>query len=975
MISRKSLTISTAIVALTVGAYAAAGFWWLPRLVRSNFQSFVSQQLRLQPTIGEVRFNPFTLKLQVATFSVRAADSTPLIACGGLAVDLSVSSLWRRALIFNTIELTQPSVNAVVGADRRLNLSALLPAPAADADKSRKHPAESAPAVGIGLLRISNGEASFTDNGRDLPMHVTLRPVTISLRNFSTLAGSGNDYHIAATAADGGQLAWTGRLALQPFAAQGKFAVSKVALQTIAAAIRDGLPFKVVSGSLNLAGSYALSAATTPMSAHLDIASLDVADLALRASAHARNDLSLAHLAVRAASVDVRDRALRLGNIDVSGMKLWAWLDDNGLSLQARTRWPDAANGAARASAPAAPSATGSAWKVLLPKLSFTDADVHLEDRRGKQPVVLSVARLNASATGYSNAPAAVVTLDSNLRFNGNGRLSIAGTVVPDSLASRLQVKLSDLAIKDFSPYFTDLVRLDVQGGLIDAAGELRRDAGGGGTLQFRGTAAIRSLALRDRLMKRDFLRWRTLHLQGIDFVSRPATLRVAKIDVDSPYIDLVINEKRTTNLADVFKAPTTSNEATARTDVARTATGAPIDSSGLRVELPLLRITHGSANFADLSVQPQFATGIQNLTGEIKGMSTRPGTRAVVQLDGEVDKYSPVKIDGDINFLAAEAYSDLHASFQNIELTTFNPYSTKFAGYRIAMGKLSVDTEYKIVNRKLDATHKILVNQLQLGERIESKDAVHLPLKIAVALLKDRDGNIRLDLPISGNIDDPKFRVGPIIWKMFVNLLVKIAASPFTLLGHLFGGSDDIKFVDFAAGSAALAPAMTERLANVRKALVSRPGLALEIPLVSDPALDGKALQDARYQQQLATLPDRTDARAYIKALSALVDSSDGATATGIEKQLREQSKAAGKKLSRDELQTEFIIQLEAAVRAANRVTPADLAALAQGRARAVQDTLLASKEIDAGRVFITVAKPAAAVDGHVRLELTLKT
>ncbi len=161
----------------------------------------------------------------------------------------------------------------------------------------------------------------------------------------------------------------------------------------------------------------------------------------------------------------------------------------------------------------------------------------------------------------------------------------------------------------------------------------------------------------------------------------------------------------------------------------------------------------------------------------------------------------------------SASLYTDLALSFRNMELSTFNPYSGKFAGYNITKGKLTTEFHYKVEGRKLDAQHHITIDQLEFGDKTASKEAVSLPIKLAVALLKDRHGVIDLDIPVSGTLDDPSFRLGPIIWKVFVNILEKAVTAPFALLGSLFGGGPDLQFIDFEPGAAALDAAGAEKI------------------------------------------------------------------------------------------------------------------------------------------------------------------
>jgi hypothetical protein len=242
-------------------------------------------------------------------------------------------------------------------------------------------------------------------------------------------------------------------------------------------------------------------------------------------------------------------------------------------------------------------------------------------------------------------------------------------------------------------------------------------------------------------------------------------------------------------------------------------------------VSIGTVTLVNGSANYADLWIKPSFAIGIQSLGGTVKGLSSDPRSRAKVDLKGKVERYSPIQIGGEVNLLSAALYTDIKMSFQDLDLTVVNPYSGHFVGYKIAKGKLSVDVSYKIDQRKLSAAQHFVVDQLELGDRVESPDAVHLPLKIAVALLKDHNGVIDLNLPMSGSLDDPKFRVGPIIWKMFVNLITKAATAPFALLGHLFGGGNEhMNIIEFAAGGAEVDKPAKDQLAALSKCQSSIP-------------------------------------------------------------------------------------------------------------------------------------------------------
>lgn len=276
-----------------------------------------------------------------------------------------------------------------------------------------------------------------------------------------------------------------------------------------------------------------------------------------------------------------------------------------------------------------------------------------------------------------------------------------------------------------------------------------------------------------------------------------------------------------------------------------------------MAIAIDAINIQGGSANYADLWIQPHFGVGIQMLNGSILGLSSDPEARAKVDLQGKVDRYAPVRIWGETNPLAATTYSDIKLSFKGVELSSVTPYSGHFAGYKIQKGKLSVDIEYQIENRNLTASHKFIMEQLELGERVESPDAVKLPLKLAVALLKDRNGVINIDLPVTGSLDNPQFRLGPLIWKAVVNLLERAATAPFAALGHLFGGrhGEELKYIDFRPGSAVLEESERDKLNTLVKALKEKEKLELDVPITYSPDLDRPGLATAHLNARLLEL------------------------------------------------------------------------------------------------------------------------
>lgn len=988
----KRLSTILILLAALLAAYAVAGFWWAPRLIRAEFNQFVSSELGKTPRLGEVRVNPFTLRLVMTDLGIDEPTGEKLVGFGTLDLDLSIRSVWKRSAVFDDITLVDPYVDAVLGADRRLNLLGLLPPdkPDTSAESSQSMP------VFIDRFAVRNGRAAFEDRTRSRRVRAELRPINILLEDFSTETGSGNQYRINAASADGETFSWSGTFALAPFSAGGRFALGQLRTSTIENLLLDSLPLDLPRGRLSLAGGYRFSAATTPLSGQVTLDTLVIADLALQARGRSTPDVEIGRLAVRNASVDLGARRVNLGQISIEDAHVRAWLDARGISLEALAGESSEPVATVASTEAATATAESAPWQLRLPELQVRNARADIEDRTLPTAAKLTLSAIETSLQGWANSPEARVRFTTTATLNEAGRVNLSGETRWGDLDTRARLALANIDITDFEPYFADLVRLNVRRGLIDVEGKLAlQPAGpdGAGKLEFEGDAAIRRLLTQDRQVRRTLLAWDALRVNDIRYSDGARRLDIRSIDAASPFVDLVINADGSTNIADVLAsggtnepagntaAPRTPNakrtaETKRETDAERetdTHAAAP-----LRVAIGQVNITAGSANFADFSVRPNFRIGIQTLAGRVTGLSSDAGSRAQVNLAGSVDRYAPVKISGEVNYLAADAYTNLAATFRNIELTSFNPYSGKFMGYRIDKGKLSIDTTYFVEQRRLKANHKILISQLQLGEKVKSPEATKLPLKLAIALLKDRNGDISLDLPVGGTLDDPTFRLGPIIWKIVLNLLVKIVTAPFALLGALFGGGPDVQFIDFAPASATLDPALRERLAGIRKALIERPGLELDVPAVFSRELDAPQLLRERWSERLQQFAGRPveagDREAYLDLLKKLYREQTGNRPTELLRAVAGADPQTGQKLDEPALLEASIKTLEEPLQQDLLPTDKDLEDLARARARLVQDALLESGEVDPLRVFLRSPAPIAGTGNSVRLKIELR-
>jgi acylphosphatase len=247
-------------------------------------------------------------------------------------------------------------------------------------------------------------------------------------------------------------------------------------------------------------------------------------------------------------------------------------------------------------------------------------------------------------------------------------------------------------------------------------------------------------------------------------------------------------------------------------------------------IKIGQITLQGGRIDVSDKSVKPEFSMSLSEMGGRVSKLSAEENTTADVELRGKLNEYTPLEITGKINPLRDDLYVDIKARIKDFELSPTTPYAGKYVGYTIEKGKLSFDLKYLIVKRKLESQNTIFFDQFTFGEKVESATATKLPVKLAVALLKDRKGEIKLDLPVTGSLDDPKFSVWGVILKILVNLISKAATSPFSLLGAAMGGGEELSYVEFDYGSSVVTEPSAKKIETVAKALRDRPALKMDI-------------------------------------------------------------------------------------------------------------------------------------------------
>lgn len=481
---------------------------------------------------------------------------------------------------------------------------------------------------------------------------------------------------------------------------------------------------------------------------------------------------------------------------------------------------------------------------LLEGRLDFTDA------LNGDGPVNYKIQPINLKLPSVSTIRDAKLPFQFDAVIDGGGAVGIRGQAVLQPLTVEAAVDVDKIELNKFQPYLEPYARLDIIDGKLSVHGDaaLAPNAGGPPALAFKGRAGIAYLLTRDRKVQRDLVKWQNLTVDGIDLDLAASRFAAAALTLEKPYARVIIRKDRTLNFSEIPVSRAASGRGSAGRGSAGTQSGAK--PAERLFQLHKFKLVDGSSDFADLSLILPFSAHIESLNGDARGLSSERDSKMKIELQGKAYDLAPVNIRGEISPRLSNF--NVEMNFRGMPMPLMSPYMAQFAGYKVEKGKLTLNLKYAVKDKKLQASNSILIDQFELGEKVENPNAVSLPMELAVALLKDSEGKIKIDVPIAGSLENPQFSIGSLIADALVNVLTKIVTSPFRAIASLMGTDKDLSVIGFEAGQAKLSTQAAEKLDNIAKALTAKPALNIEIKGAAYQEQDWPALQKAALYDQL---------------------------------------------------------------------------------------------------------------------------
>jgi len=849
--------------AVAIVLYAILGFFVAPWLLEKTATSAVRDNLGVELTLQDVSVNPFVLSLQIDGLELDEPDGEPFVTVERVFINFQLSSLFRWALTFREFYIESPRIRLARDVAGNFNFD-FLAQPSAQAPEPASE--SGPPRLLIQDFAITDSIVDWKDEVPPEPVDTRFGPINIAISELNTLPERAGLQDVVITTESQGTFSWNGSLELNPLRSEGSASIKGSHFPLASAYLKHEIGFDVDEGSVDVTLDYRVD--TRPdgsLEASVSNLEMSISDLlvitfneALGRSGPDREVLTLPAVRLWGGEFRWPERTVTAAGFSIDDGVIALLRDADGALNVLPAEDDEAAEKEDESEAEAeAGTASDEPWRVSLSQFSVNRLALNMEDQGLDPAANVGWKSLDIDVRNISNEPSAVFPTNVRLEALDGGSISVEGglTVLPDpSFDFDLMVDTLEFGMVD--PYVKQLADVHLESGALNAKAELHGSADE--PLRVSGDFEVVDFLLTESDQDARLGSWKSFRAENLLYSMAGNKLEISELRFAQPYADILIAEDGSINLGRVRKGDGDNDETVEEPPVADTAPEEP----GTDVTIGRVVVGDAAADFADLSLPLPFSAQIAALNGDISTIATTSSEPSTVKMEGNVDEFGRVQVSGTVTPLDPAANTDIRVAFENVDMPKFSAYSIPFAGQEIASGRLDLDLGYSIKEGALVGENNVVLRDFELGEKVEHPGAMSLPLGLAVALLKDADGRIDLDVPVRGNLDDPEFKYGTVVRKALVNLLTKIVTSPFALLGKLVGAeAGELEYIVFEPGRADLSPPELEKAGKIAEALELRPQIVLQIGGVYAPGADAAAMKaervDAAIEERIAAAKD----------------------------------------------------------------------------------------------------------------------
>lgn len=788
--------------------------------------------------------------LALTDIDLREQDGHQLFSMPTLILDLDWADLFKQDINLAALDIYAPQFYLDRNSQGFWNFQRIFPVsdePETNPEPTEPKSAPELPLLVIQSLKLSDGQIHFHDESVAGGFTEQIKDINLQLTALSTHPDQKTTTNLKLHSERGLAIAIDGNLGLNPLTAALELNADQLSLKPLYPYLEPFIAAPL-EGTASIAGQVNYLENGNIL---LQQGELSLLDLHLPFDQTDRFKLS--ELALRGTTLDLQQQMLHLGEVRLKGGDIKVRKQADGSLSALNLLKPQPAKTNPESSAAAEPSPP---WKVLVDlfdlqqfKLAFTDQTVP------KQPQI-NIPRFDLQAKNLTYPEAQDSPFNLLAEIGKNGKIRVAGHAIHTPLKLTAETTISDFPLADFNDFIPEQVNLSLKDGRFHISMTVSLEQQDQLlTGSFSGTTDISRFNLRDPLGDGQLLSWDSLNVAGIEGTLEPLSVQIKEVALSNYLANIQITTDGRINLASITNKAEAIEPPQDNTDKEQTLTveGKVAITPRPDIRIDALTLQGGTVSFVDRSMDSLFSATMYELGGRITGMASDAQMRADVDLRGQLENHSPLTISGQINPLSEDLFADLTISFKDIDLTPMTPYSGTYIGYVIDKGKLYLDLNYHIEKRKIVASNKVMVDKFTLGDTVKSDKATSLPISLAIALLKDTNDEIHLDIPVQGDLDDPKFSVTGVIFTVIKNLLVKAATSPFSLLSAaLGGGGEDFSSVTFSSGLATITPEQLSKLQELAGMLAKRPSLTLEISAFVDREKDPEGYRQEQLRQLL---------------------------------------------------------------------------------------------------------------------------
>jgi len=786
-----------------------------------------------------------TGNLGVKELEMKQADGAPLVKLPSFEVLIDAIEVFANKISLKSIKSEGLELYVHRGRDGKVTLANLVGVAAeTKAPETKPEPKTDGKPFIYAIEEIALGGATIhvADEQPKQPYKTRLDNVNFKVTGLTNESGKKANVELSFESEAKEKFSHTGTLQLTPLIAEGKLDIEGLKPGALRPYYDDAFTAEIKDGFFDLSTKYSFEAKDGQSDIKLSDLAANLRALRLELAGQPQPLWRVTSLAIKDGAIDVAKKTIVIGSLEGKEGNGYIQRDTDGkLNLARITKAQPSAPAPAR---PAKPSE--GEWRIDAKQILLERFRINVDDRSNAKPAKINVSDLSVRGENFSTAKNQRGKATIRARINDKGMLRLVGTATVNPVNAKFVVDAQDLDLISVQPYLDDRVNFLLTGGRAGTKGEFTFDAAGTGPakMNYQGAVQVADFGAVERDSQQDLLKWKSLGLDALQFDLEPFQLRIGEINLTEFYSRLILGADGKINLQKLAvqkeeqKGEPPAQDKPAETPAATTASDAAEPKA---ITIGKINLKDGNIQFSDFFIKPNYSANLTTVQGAISEL--KPEVPGDLDLQARLDNAAPVEIKGKINPLSKDLFLDIVADAKEIELSPMSPYSVKYVGYGIKGGKLSFNVKYKVENRKLSADNKIILNQLTFGEKVESPTATKLPVLLAVALMKDRNGVIDVELPISGSLDDPQFSVGGIVLRVIINLISRAVTAPFSLLASAFGGgsgsSEELSYIEFDNGRANLDEPDRAKIATLAKALNNRPALSLEIIGRADPLSD----------------------------------------------------------------------------------------------------------------------------------------